>query len=208
MPNIIQFCPIPIYLNTINFSDADFHNLISEEIVRLSAGNGYGTLNSNVLNSEKYCELKKTIQHEVDFFVHDILLVNKDIKFNLEHSWVVKHETGDWSQGHYHVNGMITGVLYLNVDDNSGSIIFHKERSWENLFPRSIDMPFVEFNSLNSSTWKITPKIGDIVLFPSHLYHSVTENLSDITRYCLSFNFYPRGTFGVYDNAMYQKITI
>jgi ectoine hydroxylase-related dioxygenase (phytanoyl-CoA dioxygenase family) len=39
-------------------------------------------------------------------------------------------------------------------------------------------------------------KEGTIVIFPSHLEHSVEKNWSKIRRYSIAFNFYVRGNFG------------
>lgn len=198
MPNIIPFCPIPIYQGSVSFTEEDYENLTSSEMHPLSAGNGYSSKSSYVLNDSKFNLLRQKICLEVNNFLHEQLRIDDVINFELQNSWVVKHNRGDWAHRHCHKNSMISGILYLNVDQNSGSLIFHKDNGWENIFPKMIEFPYKDFNNLNALTWAIKPKIGEIVLFPSHLDHSVTENLSHITRYCLAFNFFARGTFGVY----------
>lgn len=198
MPNIVPFCPIPIYQGSVNFTSEDYQNLSSCEMHRLSTGNGYASKSSYVLNESKFDLLREKIYAEVNNFLHEQLRVDDQINFELQNSWVVKHEKGDWAHRHCHKHSMISGILYLNVDENSGSLVFHKDNGWENIFPKMIEFPYKDFNNLNALTWSIKPKVGEVILFPSHLDHSVTENLSHITRYCVAFNFFPRGTFGIY----------
>jgi uncharacterized protein (TIGR02466 family) len=206
MPNITQFCPIPIYQNFVDFTKDDYDKLTSCEMIRFDEGNGCGSLNTNILNDFQL--LKEKIQFEVDKFVYDYLRVRREIKFGLENSWLVRHDKNDWAQKHFHSNSAISGILYLNVDENSGDIIFYKGETWDNIFSKMIDIPYAENNNLNTTTWIIKPRVAEIILFPSHLHHSVTKNLSNISRYCLVFNFFPRGTFGIYDTRLYHNLVI
>ena len=50
--------------------------------------------------------------------------------------------------------------------------------------------------NLNAETYVVDLKEGTIVIFPSHLEHSVEKNWSPERRYSLAFNFYVRGDFG------------
>lgn len=84
---------------------------------------------------------------------------------------------------HNHPNSYISGCIYL-TDDNSD--IFFKEtlrNHWN-------------FNSdwENPETISIQPKKGQVILFPSNLYHGVEETKKD--RRSLCFNIIPLGNFG------------
>jgi hypothetical protein len=79
------------------------------------------------------------------------------------------------------------------VNDDSGDIVFNNNMS--PLFPRELSVEMDNYHLLNSSTWKIRPTNKDILIFPSHLTHSVTPNTSDEERYVLAFNVFPSGIF-------------
>jgi ectoine hydroxylase-related dioxygenase (phytanoyl-CoA dioxygenase family) len=94
----------------------------------------------------------------------------------------------------------------LDVFEDSGNLIFHKENSWVNIFPKVPSIEVEEYNEINSQTWIFKPKNGDIYLFPSVLSHSVEKNLNENNRYSLAFNFLPSGEFGLKEDMNYMKI--
>jgi ectoine hydroxylase-related dioxygenase (phytanoyl-CoA dioxygenase family) len=49
---------------------------------------------------------------------------------------------------------------------------------------------------LTAEKYILNVKEGTIVIFPSHLEHSVEKNNSNENRYSIAFNFYVRGKFG------------
>ena len=61
-----------------------------------------------------------------------------------------------------------------------------------NLWP----IPVYEDNNVNAERYCVDLEEGTILIFPSHLEHSVNENKSNQNRYSIAFNFYVRGTFG------------
>ena len=80
---------------------------------------------------------------------------------------------------HNHTSSWVSGVLYLNTpnnpDNNEGSISFttsgyklpNKNKPFEKIFK---------------------PNPGDIILFPSHLYHYTLPHSNLRERICLPFN--------------------
>ena len=53
-----------------------------------------------------------------------------------------------------------------------------------------------KLNAFNSYTFNLSMNKGDLVLFPSHLQHSVPENIIDEERISLSFNTWAKGSLG------------
>jgi ectoine hydroxylase-related dioxygenase (phytanoyl-CoA dioxygenase family) len=53
---------------------------------------------------------------------------------------------------------------------------------------------------LNHAIFRIKPEIGDLILFPSHLLHSVDTVTTDETRISLSFNVFFKGELGNEEN--------
>ena len=158
--------------------------------------NGYRSEQVNILDSLELREIKNEIQNHIIFFTQNILKIEKSINFYITNSWIVKHEKNNWSQKHYHDNSLISGIYYFNVNEETGKLIFHKEHHFLNLFPSILNIPFDESSIFNSSEVIIEPNNGDLIMFPSHLLHSVSENKSDIDRYCLVFNCFIKGKLG------------
>ena len=52
-------------------------------------------------------------------------------------------------------------------------------------------------NIFNSDTWWYPAKVGTLLLFPSHLEHSVPELEAEKDRYSLSFNTFFKGELGL-----------
>jgi hypothetical protein len=197
---------VPIYINNIKIKEQEKKFLINSIYTKLKAGNGYVTKDKYILNSKKTIETKKDILINLSKYLYDDLKVKKNIKFKLLNSWCVKHVKDNYSHIHHHNNSFISGVLYLKTNENSGNIVFHKNNSLNNIFTDSVSIEFSEYNTINSDHWYITPKEGDIILFPSNLKHSVTKNISNEDRYCCSFNLYPTGVFGNNDDLNLLEI--
>ena len=54
--------------------------------------------------------------------------------------------------------------------------------------PVILESGLKNFTELSAAVTSLEPKEGDLLIFPSYLYHSVSENLSDNDRIIISFN--------------------
>ena len=193
---IIQFCPIPIYQGKINLQSADIDNFLSLKLNRLKQNDGYFSEDTKLLHNEKFSDVKKRVESHLYFFAHNFLGISKLVKFELQNSWMIKHTPEDYAPNHFHENSIFSGIFYLKVNQNSGELIFKKNSMWENIFPKSLNLPIEQYNNFNCKEWKILPEPGDIIIFPSHLDHRVNKNLSGEDRYSVAFNFFPRCKLG------------
>ena len=172
--NVTPLFGIPLYQSTLQTIDQDSIDYIKKtEYKRFPADNGYGSTDKFLLDKPELKNLKGLVMKHCEHFIHDVLDVRKDCKFEMTNSWSTKHIKGDESGAHNHANAMISGVLYLQTDDDSGAILFHKDKSNFNLFTPTIDVPFnnEKLNVFNTDGWAIKPKNNMLILFPSTLYH-------------------------------------
>ena len=183
--------PIPIYDSYIPVKDEWKNKIINLEYVRTHVNNSDISKDRNILNSLP--DLKKELENHCELFVRKFLRIKNNAKFYLLNSWSNLHSTNESSQIHYHGNSLLSGVCYLKTKKDSGDIVFHKPDGYTNLFHSSTMVLFDEYENHNSDSYGITPEAGDILIFPSHLSHSIKENISDIDRYSLSFNFHIEG---------------
>jgi uncharacterized protein (TIGR02466 family) len=155
----------------------------------------------HVLDRPSLAKLRKNIQDKIDDFVHNVMGVDHKMSWEITTSWVNRTVKGGYGESHYHSNSLISGVLYLEVDDISGKICFHKRSNWGNLFSDTIRVTYSEITDANADTVLFTPRTNDIILFPSHLSHSVPPSESEQDRYSLAFNVFPRGVVGKGGNS-------
>jgi len=116
------------------------------------------------------------VEHESFQKIRDIILdrvseyhlfsgVPKEL-FHISSMWGAYYDIGEEAVEHQHLPNLLSFCLYLNVDENSSPIIF-----------RDVDDEYV-----------IQPDIGDIVIFPSWLLHSVPKHNEKTNRVVISGN--------------------
>ena len=159
------------------------------------------TAERHLLDRPEFAELRKNIQSHIDFYVYEVLGVTKDQQWKITTSWVNKSAPGNYHANHWHSNSLVSGVAYLSADEKTGAICFNKDRGHKNLWGDTLKIDFDKHTVYNTEAVAILPMIGDILLFPSLLNHSVLTNESTNDRYSLAFNVFPRGTIGPGGNS-------
>jgi uncharacterized protein (TIGR02466 family) len=146
-----------------------------------------------ILDRPEFHNIKQEIETRFNQYMGDIG-VDSSVSFHITNSWVVKHTRGDWGAPHMHKNAIFSGLLYLNVDENSGKLTFHEKPS-DRIFP---DIFIIPINPTMITTKEITiqPENDSLYFFPSTLGHSISPCESDIERYVLVFNFWLKGKLG------------
>ncbi|MAV16346.1 MAG: hypothetical protein CMG08_06020 [Candidatus Marinimicrobia bacterium] len=130
--------------------------------------------------------LKEVILNEIDVYYEKF----KNQTCSFMEKWPAEKNIKGWhimlkEQGyhhrHIHQGGWLSGVVYLKVapslQKNEGAITFNLARS---------DIPYP-----NLPTKIHNPEIGDIVLFPSSLYHGTIPFSTDTDRIVVSFDLEP-----------------
>jgi len=205
MSDVLGLFPIPLFLDEIVVSDE-----IKEYVKNIpyeDRPNGHTSVDSYILDSDIFKDLRNKVLQKLNEYTHNVLNVNHDdIRFELNNSWIFRIDPGEIGGQHQHANSLITGVLYLETFENCGNIVFYK--GYDNIFPEVIQIDFKEYNIFNSKTWYMTPTNNMILFFPSNLSHRVEQNLSNKSRYSISFNFFPKGKFGFNTRYGLDKLTL
>ena len=188
----------PLFKTNLSRSDDDILNFSKKQKFKFleHVKNGYVSENVYVLNSQELKELKDIIQNNINFFAYEVLGIDSNIEFHITNSWIMKHENGHWAQEHFHSHSLITGVYYFDVKENSGQITITKNKMFTTLFPCIFDFLYEKETLFNKGSFGVTPVNGDLLLFPSHLLHSVSVNKNESERHCLAFNVFIKGTLG------------
>ena len=199
----------PVYMSKVNLDVEYKKNLVENtDFTRISTNDGHISVNKYILNDDNFIGLKEQIEQHIDIFLRDDLKVNENQKLYLTNSWMMKHSKGDYSPIHNHQHSIISGIVYLKCDEDSGELNFHKETTAYNIFPPIFDFDYDEWNILNSSSWTISPKENQIILFPSIMSHSVEMSKSNQSRFCVAFNTFVKGEFGLNEADLMSRLSL
>lgn len=98
----------------------------------------------------------------------------------LGNSWFNVQEPGSMLLRHAHISvhgiELVSGAIYINVDENSSSMTFENPN------------PYIILSPGNYYTFTVKPKIGDLLLFPSWLMHQSLDSNMTKNRIVISFN--------------------
>ena len=134
--------------------------------------------------NEKFGKLKSEIVNlSQEAMTH--LDIIKEMIPEVTGMWAVVNGPGSSNRLHNHPFNYLSGVFYLQVPKDSGSLIFHDPRPQSEVLspPKK---PQESIHTAHRVTW--TPKQNDILFFPSWLQHEVKENNSQEERIVISFN--------------------
>ena len=112
-----------------------------------------------------------------------ILSFPKEIIFS--RSWSIEMKTGGYLSAHNHPEGWISGALYLAIPKENG------EDGQEGAIELSSDGD--EYPRLHDEFEKkvILPNVGDVIFFPSSVFHRTIPFHSNEERICIAFDVKP-----------------
>jgi uncharacterized protein (TIGR02466 family) len=103
-------------------------------------------------------------------------------------SWLQFNQPGSYFVRHDHYGALISGVLYLEVPEKSGDILFHNPLEARRVTNTFFERIKKDETAYNFGHVKYTPVVGDMLIFESWLSHTVRQNKSDSNRISVSFN--------------------
>ena len=156
-----------------------------DPIGRKLSNRGGWQSNSYELHKCKSEMLQKVIRNLLSEFNKNLL--RKDVCMICE-GWMNINRPGDFNVKHNHPRSHLSGVLWIKVPKNSGSIMFHSPEIFNRF--QELDCYTDEFcyDSNCYMTHDFTPSEGKILIFPSSLEHEVKKNESNEDRISYSFN--------------------
>ena len=149
-----------------------------------SAGDVF-LLNDEVLLNLKNIILEKVIQYKEKFRNSDNSLINNWPNNPNLTGWFIEMESNGSLDTHIHKTGWLSGSIYLDVpkkiNPNDGNIFFTLDGA---NYPKPN-------NSKKESPKRIYDlKTGDMVMFPSSLFHGTIPFQGKQKRKCFAFDFY------------------
>lgn len=186
--------PVPVYVSKLKISETIKKSLMRENYQPLASNDGFITNDKYILNNKIYADLKKDIDFHAKIYINESFAPQQQTEFYMTTSWGVKHDINNYCNSHNHANSIVSGILYIKCDENSGKLNFLNLQN--NLGSTQYQIDATNWNQYNCKSWSIIPEIENIILFPSNMYHSVDVNISKEHRYCVAFNYFVKGKLG------------
>ena len=165
----------------------------------LQKGNGnFKSKDTYILQKEELKDIKNFLIESINKFTEKI--ANSKQRLVITQSWFNKNPTGSKHHEHVHPNSIVSGVMYFQIDQTLPPIQFSKSNQ------DGVKLDPIKYNVLNSDTFLLPCKSGELILFPSNLRHSVPINTGAPDRISLSFNTFSIDTLGSEDSLTHLDI--
>ena len=188
MSQVINLFSTPIYSSTLSCDVAKIenisYNIQKDEPARHITRPYHGWQSTDLKNNKSlfflYSELLSHMNNYKERIGSKGTVTLRDI-------WININPPGYMALSHLHPHCFMSGVYYVKVPKDSGSIYFTNSNTvdydWN---PKMFEHP--TSNSICCDTWDFIPKENSLYLFPSWARHGVYSNLSKEDRISISFN--------------------
>lgn len=201
--NIIGLFPIPVGKVELGreFSKKELKLLnFSDDEMRPNEGNR-SSKNNYILHLPELKKLKNDLETKVNEYFQFVWRPKTECSLYITQSWLNYTMQGQYHHRHEHPNSFISVVLYVDADVENDKIQFISSKGYQQLMVET-----EEFNHYNSSSWWLSVKTYDILMFPSSLTHMVVPKDGPNVRTSLAFNTFLKGTWGNCDSLTEMKL--
>lgn len=145
---------------------------------------------SYILNQEPLKELTAFIEKCVHEYFMTTINPTNNVKLKITQSWINWSKPKDFHHIHTHSNSYISGCYYVKANKKTDKIVFEKHKH------EAIKFAPKQWNTYNCESWWYPVGTGELILFPSYLWHKVEPIEGNDTRISLAFNTFPQGHLG------------
>jgi len=178
---LLQLFPIPLLIVPYEESiDKELAYLKTISYREQQQNGNYRSDDSYLLRKEELKNIKNFLGEAVDKFTKNVL--NSKQRLVITQCWANRNPKGSKHHEHVHPNSIISGVMYFQINEKLPPIQFAKTNQ------DAIKLDPEKYNHVNSESFLLPCKPGELILFPSSLRHSVPINQGDEDRISMSFN--------------------
>ena len=105
-------------------------------------------------------------------------------KVGISEIWAIINQKNTFNKSHNHPGSYLSAAYYVKAPNDCGNIHFYDPNEIKKFNSPAIE----QLTELSTSGFSIKPEEGNLLLFPSYLYHDVGKNNSDSDRIVISFN--------------------
>jgi uncharacterized protein (TIGR02466 family) len=191
-PKISGIFPTPVYVSHMDrqFTSSEMEIFQNAEKTTVPNSGNITSANNYILNEPGLESIRNILTAHTAEYIKRIYSPKYEIVPYITQSWSNYTKENEWHHSHEHPNSFISGVLYINANDEYDKITFQNKR-YQQIKP----VP-KEWNVYNSESWFYTVRTGMVILFPSSTTHMVENKGGDNKRISLAFNTFFKGTMG------------
>ena len=145
---------------------------------------------TRVLDAPEMQAIRSIVSLHVNEYARKVISAHPRHEFYITQSWVNYLQPGLSIDRHMHSNSLISGVLYIQAKREVDRVCFYRNSFAQILV--SAD----QFNIYNALSVCCPVGVGDLIFFPSALFHDVGPTTGSHTRVSLAFNAFVRGEIG------------
>jgi uncharacterized protein (TIGR02466 family) len=179
----------PIYAEALK-NASELNKSLEEHIVKWSAQepglkktNRGGWHSTDMTKKKEYYTLMEEILRVCGNIFEEEKLIGKPVIGNM---WANINYENAYNRVHLHANSLFSGTYYIKTPAQSGSLIVHDPRPGVH-----INMPKRKEGELPKQLWMrvfFQPRAGQMIIFPSWVWHEVEPHPSKDTRISVAFN--------------------
>ena len=206
MPETFGLFSTPVVSFEMNrdFTEEELDSVISySENIRPGLMGNRTTVEENVLDNPNLSDIRKFVNESLDWYVKNIQKPKNEFEVYLTQSFVNLIGDGQGHHSHTHPNSYLSGVLYIQANQDNDSITFLGEPSACSKF---FSLPAEDFNVFNSHRWSMPVWTGRLLIFPSHVPHEVNTVNNSYERISLAFNTFIRGEIGMREEYSFLSL--
>ena len=178
---LLQIFPTPLLIVPYEQPiDKELSYLKTISYRRQQQNGNFRSDDSYLLRNEEFKNIKNFLKESIDKFTANVL--NTKQRLVITQCWANRNPKGSQHHEHVHPNSIISGVMYFQINEKLPPISFSKDRQ------DGMKLDPEKYNHMNSETFMLPCKPGELILFPSSLKHSVPTNQSEEDRISVSFN--------------------
>jgi uncharacterized protein (TIGR02466 family) len=153
----------------------------------------------NLTSKDRYLHKNKILTNFYNFcsstinkYFKEIYQPKHDVNLRITQMWANYTEKNQYHHAHEHPNSFLSAVFYLQCTNGEDKIYFNR-RDYKQLEVYSDSV-----NQFNCRSWFYPVEENLLIIFPSHINHSVEEVKFDKPRISISMNTFPVGKLGDY----------
>jgi uncharacterized protein (TIGR02466 family) len=186
---VVPIFPVALYKSKVNYKlSVKENNFIKNGKYTEGSHRTFSDYNYNYLDNPVFSKLKQRLQLHVNNYVKNVF--KYDAEIYITKSWLNINPPGSSHSMHRHVNSVFSGVYYIKLPVGTPFLIFSSP------IPQMFHFIPTEWNDYNCHSWTVNLEKDDLVIFPSTLYHEVSQNFAKEDRICIAFNTFVRGYVG------------
>jgi uncharacterized protein (TIGR02466 family) len=144
----------------------------------------YTGYQSNSLVEHEHPEIQKLVAH-LDSEIAQCATQTGLPELQLYNIWININPPHSYNHLHNHIGSVLSGVYYIDADENQGNIQFERNDGGEYHIPSNVEKQ--TYFTSTRATYKA--KTSAVYIFPSWLKHSVEGNKSNSDRISIAFNY-------------------